>query len=75
MLAIAVIREWRFDQLDVNNVFLNGDLEKNVYLYLPLGYEKSVKYYRLRKTLYGLKQPPRVWFDRLNIVMKSMDYR
>jgi hypothetical protein len=30
---------------------------------------------RLRKSLYGLKQSPRVWFDRFKRVMVSMGYQ
>ena len=44
-------------------VFFNGYLEEEVYVRQPPGYEvdgKKDKVYRLKKSLYGLKQEPRV---------------
>jgi hypothetical protein len=38
LLAMASIREWSISQLDVKNVFLNGELRKNVYMHPPPGY-------------------------------------
>ena len=55
-------------QLDVKSTFLHGDLNEEVYVAQPLGYEiKRVenKVYRLRKALYGLKQAPRAWYNRI----------
>jgi hypothetical protein len=45
-------------QLDVQNVFLHGYLEEDVYMRQPLGYEdKALPNYicNLDKALYGLK--------------------
>jgi hypothetical protein len=49
--------------MDVKSVFLNGDL-KEVYVYQPRGFAipgKEGKVLRLRKALYGLRQPLRAW--------------
>ena len=46
----------------MKSTFLNGELEEEVYVEQPPGYElkgKEEKVYRLRKALYGLKQAPR----------------
>jgi hypothetical protein len=54
--------------MDVKSAFLNGVLEKEVFVSQPPGFE-SEKYphrvYKLRKALYGLKQAPRAWYGRL----------
>ncbi|MCH82526.1 retrovirus-related Pol polyprotein from transposon TNT 1-94 [Trifolium medium] len=67
VLTIAVSNKWPIQQIDVNNAFLNGNLEEEVYMQQPPGFEVSDKSLvcKLNKALYGLKQAPRAWFNRL----------
>jgi hypothetical protein len=58
VLSIATSRGWHLRQLDVQNAFLHGDLEEDVYMRQPPGYEnKDTPHYvcKLDKALYGLK--------------------
>jgi hypothetical protein len=62
IIAMAVTKGWSLHQMDVKNVFLHGDLHREVYMEQPLGYVDQTHpnlVCRLKKTLYGLKQAPR----------------
>jgi len=68
ILSIAVSRGWSLRQLDVQNAFLHGILEEEVYMHQPLGYaDKTHPNYvcKLDKALYGLKQAPQAWYAKL----------
>ena len=77
LLSLAVNSNWPLHQLDVKNVFLNGDLEEEVFMSPPPGFEESFgvgKVCKLKKSLYGLKQSPRAWSERFGKVIKHYGY-
>nr|CAN70115.1 hypothetical protein VITISV_020105 [Vitis vinifera] len=77
LLSLAANLDWSLHQLDVKNAFLNGDLEEEVYMDIPAGLETTSnfnKVCRLRKSLYGLKQSPRAWFERFTKVVKRYGF-
>ncbi|SJL04873.1 uncharacterized protein ARMOST_08244 [Armillaria ostoyae] len=67
-LGIAAIKDLEISQMDVKGAYLNGELEEEIYMRQPEGYDDgSGRVCRLRKTLYGLKQSGCEWnweFDR-----------
>jgi hypothetical protein len=77
LISCATNFGWPLHQLDVKNAFLHGDLKEEVYMEIPPGFSNprtSGKVCRLRKSLYGLKQSPRAWFDRFRHVVCDMGY-
>ena len=72
LLSIAVNLDWQLHQVDVKNAFLNGNLEEKVYMEPPVGFEEKFgsQVCRLSLSLYGLKQSPRAWFDKLTESVK-----
>jgi hypothetical protein len=67
-LTIVVTQGWQLRQLDVNNTFLHGLLNKDVYMVQPPGFKDDTHPHyvcRLNKAVYGLKQAPRAWYSTL----------
>jgi histone deacetylase 1/2 len=77
ILSLAISYKWPLKQLDINNAFLNGTLEEEVYMVQPQGFEVSDSSLvcKLNKALYGLKQAPRQWFDKLTNTLIQFGFR
>ena len=78
LLSLAVNLDRKLHQLDIKNAFLNGDLEEEIYMRIPLGFEKDHlkdKVCKLHKSLYGLKQLPRAWFKRFSDTLYKLGYK
>ncbi|KAK6143486.1 hypothetical protein DH2020_023834 [Rehmannia glutinosa] len=63
VIALATIKGWPLFQLDVNNAFLHGYLDEDIYMVPPDGYSKAKpgEVCHLQRSLYGLKQASRQW--------------
>ncbi|MCO5550795.1 hypothetical protein L7F22_004286 [Adiantum nelumboides] len=68
VLGLVATEDLELNQMDVKTVFLHGDLEEDVYMVEPEGFEMESKKpkraklaCRLCKALYGLKQGSRQW--------------
>ena len=61
----------------MKTAFLNGKLEEVIYMQQPEGYEQggSEMVCRLQKALYGLRQAPRVWHQRLKEELGELGFK
>jgi hypothetical protein len=78
VLSIVVSRGWNLRQLDVQNAFLHGYLEEEVYMQQLPGYEdpaRSNYVCKLDKALYGLKQSPRALYSRLSSKLIALGFQ
>jgi hypothetical protein len=76
VLALASINHWNLHQLDVNNAFLHGDLQEDVYMTPPPNIDaKPNQVCKLVKSLYGLKQASRKWYEKLTSILVSHHYK
>lgn len=70
VVSLAASKWWSIFQLDINNAFLHEDLDEEVYMDLPLGYQVPATAIplvcKLLKSIYGLLQTSRCWFRKLS---------
>jgi hypothetical protein len=78
VLSFAVSNNWCCYQLDVQNAFLHGFLEEDVYMRQPPGYEDPkhpAAVCKLVRALYGLKQAHRAWYSRLSNKLQQLGFK
>jgi hypothetical protein len=78
MLIFGLAFKLKTQQVDYVNAFAQGDLQEQVHLELPQGFQvPDNKDYvlRLRKSLYGLVQSPRAFFIKLSNALKSRNFQ
>ncbi|KAK9059497.1 hypothetical protein SSX86_020199 [Deinandra increscens subsp. villosa] len=78
VLSIALSRNWSLRQLDVNNAFLHGHLQEEVYMTQRPGYSDPNKpnhLCKLTRSLYGLKQAPRAWYLALTSFLQETGFK
>nr|GEX02541.1 copia protein [Tanacetum cinerariifolium] len=64
-------------QMDTKITFLNGELKEEDYFSQPEGFvdhDNLSHVYKLKKSLYDLKQPPRAWYDMLSSFLISQHF-
>lgn len=69
LFAIAAYFDLDIDQMDVKTAFLYGLIDQLIYVELPKGTETEATknmVCKLLNALYGLKQSPRLWYERFS---------
>ena len=81
VLAMAAVRDWEIEQMDAVTAFLNSEIDSDVYVDLPPGWNEVFKdeedgdICKLKKSLYGLKQSPRLWQEKLRSTLIKFGFK
>lgn len=76
LLAIAADKDYEISKFDVKTAFLNGDLQEDIYMEIPDGFDINIKensVLKLNKSLYGLKQSSRCWNEKFVKFLKDFN--
>ncbi|GJZ36508.1 putative ribonuclease H-like domain-containing protein [Tanacetum coccineum] len=68
-LAYVSFKDFVVYQMDIKSAFLYGNIEEEVYVCQPLGFEHPEfpdRVYKVEKALYGLHQAPKAWYETLS---------
>ncbi|KAE8694951.1 hypothetical protein F3Y22_tig00110761pilonHSYRG00036 [Hibiscus syriacus] len=77
LLALTANKDWNLWQMDVKNAFLHGELDREIYMTQPMGFQSQghPEYVcKLRKALYELKQAPRAWYGKIAEFLTKSGY-
>ena len=77
ILALAAVEDMHLRSIDISNAFLNGELDEEVYMAQPEGFERGGPNIvcRLHKALYGLKQASRTWKIKLATILTQLGFK
>lgn len=79
ILHLAATNGWHIAGIDVENAFIESEIDKEIYMKLPtdvFGDKTTGKPIRVRlmKSLYGLKQAGELWYQKLNQIFTDMEF-
>src|ERR1700686_893045 len=77
ILSVAAAFDFEVEQMDVKTSFLHGDLEEEIYMKQPEGFAvkgKKEPVCKLKKSLYGLKQSPRMWYKKFDTFIRGLGF-
>ena len=77
ILALAAIEDLHLRSVDISHAFINSEIDTEVYMAQPLGFvQKGPEWVcKLNKSIYGLKQSPRLWGEKLWAALKELGFR
>ena len=75
LIALSAHKGWVPAQMDVTAAFLYPNLTDEIFMHLPEGLKQPGKVARLRKCIYGLKQSPKEWYERLSSTLQRLEFK
>jgi Reverse transcriptase (RNA-dependent DNA polymerase)/GAG-pre-integrase domain/gag-polypeptide of LTR copia-type len=80
VIALAAIEDMELESVDISTAFLNGEIDAEVYMTKPegveiSGFEGPEWVLQLLKGLYGIKQGPRLWSQKLHTALSEIGFR
>jgi hypothetical protein len=79
VIALAALEDWELESIDISTAFLNGEIDAEVYMKQPegfeaVGHEGHEWVLKLLKGIYGIKQGPRIWSLKLHEALKAIGF-
>ena len=77
-IALAAAKRWNIHHMDVWTAFLHGLLREQVFMTQPPGFRANGHEQfvcRLNRSLYGLKQSPYAWYNRIDAALRRIGLR
>ena len=75
IISIAASRKMKLMTFDVKTAFLHDDLEEEIYMCQPEGFEDGTsRVCKLLKSLYGLKQSPKKWNEKFTKFLEVLEF-
>jgi hypothetical protein len=75
LMAMVTKFDLETAQYDAVNAFVHTDIDGDVYMRMPRGYEKPNRVYKLRKALFGLRRSPILWQKDLTKELRGLGFR
>ncbi|KAK6611374.1 reverse transcriptase domain protein [Botrytis cinerea] len=74
IFALAINKGWYIYKIDMILAFVQGDIDKNIYIKSPEIYYNENIILKLNKALYGLKQSARIWYTTLKSILNKLNF-
>lgn len=73
ILSLAASNKMKLMTFDVKTAFLHGKLKEDIFMYQPEGFNDGTgRVCKLNKSIYGLKQAPKIWNKEFSKFLKSL---
>ncbi|UYV60352.1 hypothetical protein LAZ67_1000919 [Cordylochernes scorpioides] len=75
LLSLATINKYKIRIFDIKTAYLNGTLERPIYMEMPPGFTEKDKVLLVNKSIYGLPQSGRCWNQKFDEILKNINLK